>query len=207
MFFPLLTVLPPSMDEEAKPSEPIAKRGAHPVPWWLWAGVAALLVLTAYNVWASRRLHDQIRQTQTQATEEMVRNTELRAQIVQAARDAVIGKIVTDPASARIPMRADNKGTPELVAHWHSRLGIVVNGAKLQQVPKDRTLELWLIPRAKGGKPVPAGVLRPDPNGNFVMLVTPKAAMEDTRALAITEETKGGTKAPTTKPIWFGGLP
>jgi anti-sigma-K factor RskA len=71
----------------------------------------------------------------------------------------------------------------------------------------NRVLQLWLIPKAPGGKPIPSLTLRPDAQGKFVLLVAdPPEQMAQTKALAITEEPEGGSPQPTTEPRWVGGV-
>ena len=49
--------------------------------------------------------------------------------------------------------------------------------------------------------------VRPDANGKFVLLVSnPPESMDDTKALAITEEPAGGSAAPTSPPRYSGGV-
>ncbi len=92
-------------------------------------------------------------------------------------------------------------------AVWHAKLGIVVSGLNVPAPAGTRTLQLWLIPKAKDGKPIPSLTLRPDANGKFVLFVAnPPNAMEATKALAITEEPAGGSPSPTTKPVWLGAI-
>ena len=94
-----------------------------------------------------------------------------------------------------------------LVAMWHAKYGIVLAGQKVPMPSGNRVLQLWLIPKAPGGKPMPSMTVRPDANGNFVILVAnPPAAGSDTKALAITEEPAGGSAAPTTTPKWVGAM-
>ena len=71
----------------------------------------------------------------------------------------------------------------------------------------NRTLQLWLIPKTPGAKPMPSMMVRPDANGKFVFLVAdPPDAMDATKALAITEEPAGGSPQPTSPPIWVGAI-
>ena len=67
--------------------------------------------------------------------------------------------------------------------------------------------QLWLIPKTPGGKPVPSLALRPDAEGKFDLLVAnPPELMEQTKALAVTEEPEGGTQVPTTPVRWVGDI-
>lgn len=172
------------------------------VPVWLWAGVAAMLVVTLYSTWEARNLQREIRATNERAALELKHREVLEAQYLAARREAMI---VTDPKSVKIMMRPADKGMPEMEAMWHEKLGIVVMAKDVPMPANDRTLQLWLIPKAAGSKPMPAGVVRPDANGQVMMLVaTPPEEMPETKALAITEEPAGGSLQPTTAPKCFG---
>ena len=102
-------------------------------------------------------------------------------------------------------MNANNKDLPVLKAAWHQELGIVVSGWKMPSPSSNRTLQLWLIPKAEGAKPVPSLTLRPSADGKFDLLVAnPPDRQGGTKALAITEEPAGGSPWPTSTPIWVG---
>jgi hypothetical protein len=115
--------------------------------------------------------------------------------------------ILVDPESMKIPMPAGKQGWPVLQAAWHVKLGIVVTGERLPVPAGNRTLQLWLIPKGTGGKPIPSLAVRPDAEGKFDLLVaTPPDSASATKALAITEEPEGGSPQPTTTPIWVGAV-
>ena len=187
---------------EARPAKPTKSPSA--IPFWLWGAVAALLLFTLYSSWETVQLNKQIAATNAQAQAEIAKRHELEEQFALARREAII---LTDPKSVKIPMGADNKSMPQLEAMWHAKLGIVVAGQNVPMPTGNRTLQLWLIPKTPGAKPMPSMMLRPDADGKFVLLVAnPPDAMESTKALAITEEPAGGSQAPTTKPIWVGAI-
>ena len=115
--------------------------------------------------------------------------------------------ILTDPASVKITLAAQKIQAPQMIAMWHDKYGIVLTGQKVPMPTGNRVLQLWLIPKAPGGKPMPSMTVRPDANGNFVILVSnPPAASGNTKALAITEEPAGGSAAPTATPKWVGAM-
>ena len=188
------------------------------IPYWLSAGIAALLLLTLYFAWDAHRLKEELRASNelNQRNEQMVAST-------QSTRDATLQKlaameeqmakmrrenaILTDPSSVKITLAAQKIQAPQMVAMWHTKYGIVLTGQKVPMPPGNRVLQLWLIPKAPGSKPMPSVTVRPDANGNFVILVSnPPAASRDTKALAITEEPAGGSAAPTTTPKWIGAM-
>ena len=184
----------------SKASQP-AKSG---VPFWMWAGVAALVLFSVYSAWDAQRLQMQIREANQQAAVILQERHELENQLALAKRAAAI---LADPASVKIALASQYLQTPQLEARWHSQLGIVVSGQKIPAPGGNRVLQLWLIPKTPGGQPIPSSILRPDADGKFVLLVAnPPELMAATKALAITEEPPGGSPQPTSAPRWVGGV-
>ena len=180
---------------------PLAKPG---VPYWMWAAVAALLVVAIYSTWDARRLSEQLRDINARAIAELNSRTKIEEELAAVRREATI---LADPASVKIAMATSQPDTGPLQANWNPQLGLVVSGQKIPPPPGDRVLQLWLIPKAPGGKPLPSQAVRPDARGNFVLLVSnPPEQMAATKALAVTEEPAGGSPQPTTTPKWVGGV-
>jgi anti-sigma-K factor RskA len=174
------------------------------IPFWLWAGVAALLAITLYTAWDARNLQRELRDTNERAALELKHREQLEEQYLAARRAAMI---FTDPKSVKIMLPPADKSMPALEVMWHDKLGLCVMGKDVPMPPENRTLQLWLIPKAPGSKPMPAGVLRPDENGHFMMLVSaPPDDMPDTKELAVTEEPAGGSPQPTSTPMWAGAV-
>jgi anti-sigma-K factor RskA len=187
---------------EARSARPPKSSSA--IPFWMWGAVAALLLFTVYQAWETSRLHITIENTNQQAQAEIDKRHELEEQFALARREATI---LTDPHSVKIPMPAGSIEMPNLEAMWHAKLGIVVAGQNVPMPSGNHTLQLWLIPKTPGAKPMPSMMVRPDADGKFVLLVaSPPDAMDATKALAITEEPAGGSQAPTTKPLWVGAI-
>jgi anti-sigma-K factor RskA len=188
------------------------------IPYWLSAGIAALSMLTFYFAWDAHRLKEELRATneQNQRNEQMVASAQNESAVTQqklTAMEEQMAKmhretaILTDPSSVKIMLAAQKIQAPQMVAMWHAKYGIVLTGQKVPMPSGNRVLQLWLIPKARGGKPIPAMTVRPDANGDFVVLVAnPPVAGSDTKALAITEEPAGGSAAPTTTPKWVGAM-
>jgi anti-sigma-K factor RskA len=206
---------------EAKSSSSVSTASittASGIPYWLSAGIAALLLLTLYFAWDAHRLKQELRAVneRNQRNEQMVASMqddratskqELTAMQEQMAKMRRENAILTDPASVKITLAAQKIQAPQMVAMWHAKYGIVLTGQKVPMPSGNRVLQLWLIPKTPGGKPMPSMTVRPDPNGNFVILVSnPPATSSETKALAITEEPAGGSAAPTTTPKWVGAM-
>jgi anti-sigma-K factor RskA len=174
------------------------------VPFWMWGAVAASVLFAFYNFYEARSMRQSIRQTQAALDQQVELQKKSAQELALARREAII---LTDPRSVKIPMLAGQKDLPTLQATWHAALGILVSGESLP-VPRDnRTLQLWLIPKAAGSKPIPCLAIRPDADGKFHLLVrNPPDTKGNTKALAITEEPAGGSQAPTSAPIWVGAV-
>lgn len=173
-------------------------------PFWMWAAVAALIAVAAYTTWDARRLERQITYINARAVVELHSREKIEEELAAVRREAAI---LADPASVKIALATSQPEASPLQASWHAKLGMVVSGQKIPQPADGRVLQLWLIPKAPGGKPVPSETVRPDANGNFVLLVpNPPELIAETKALAVTEEPAGGSPQPTTTPKWVGGV-
>jgi anti-sigma-K factor RskA len=174
------------------------------IPVWMWGAVAAVLLFAIYNAYEARVTKSAIQLTRAALEQQIQLQQESVRQLELARREAVI---LTDPKSVKIAMLAGSKDLPALQATWHQELGIVVSGQKLPVPSGNRTLQLWLIPKTPGAKPMPSLTLRPDASGKFDLLVAnPPDSPSGTKALAITEEPEGGSPQPTTTPIWVGAV-
>jgi hypothetical protein len=184
----------------AKTSPAQSRKSA--IPFWAWGAVAAVLLFSLYNAYEARSLREIIHRTQITLQEQIELQQESAKQLALARREAVI---LTDPKSVKIVMLAGKNDLPVLQATWHQELGLVISGQELPIPSGNRTLQLWLIPKVPGAKPIPSLTLRPDANGKFDLLVAnPPDSPSGTKALALTEEPEGGSLQPTTTPIWVG---
>jgi anti-sigma factor RsiW len=186
---------------QAKPHVMPAKSA---IPFWLWAGVAALLVFSIYSAWNTRRLQDEILQANHRAATLVEEGHKLDQQLAAAKLEA---KILMDPSSVKITLPGSDAKGPQLEAKWNSQLGVVVMGEKIPMPAEHHVLQLWFIPKDPKAKPMPSMMTWPDANGKFVILVSnPPESMDNTKALAITEEPEGGSPWPTSTPRWVGGV-
>ncbi len=81
----------------------------------------------------------------------------------------------------------------------NSGTGFVFVGSNLPPLANGRTFEFWLVP-AKGN-PAPAGLFRPDSNGQFVLTSRTPITPSQYAAVAVSVEPQGGSPAPTTTPF------
>jgi len=189
---------------EAKAAPISTSSAKSTIPVWMWAGVAALLVFSIYSAWTARLLERQTREVNERAAAELRQLQQTNQELLAAKREAMI---LTDPASVKIALAPSGKDMPSLEAMWHSQLGLCVMGHKVPMPGSHRVLQLWLIPKAQGAKPMPSVTFWPEPDGRIAKLVMdPPEAMQEVKALAVTEEPSGGSPQPTSAPMWVGGL-
>ena len=189
---------------EAAANSAPARSSQQRIPFWMWGAVAAVVLFALYNLREAQSLHEAHRQMQAALDEQVELQKKSAQELALARREALI---LTDPKSIKIPMPAGKAGLPELHAAWHAAFGIVIYGEKLPVPTGNRTLQLWLIPKTAGAKPIPSVHIRPESDGKFHLLIQePPDKQSDTKLLAITEEPEGGSQQPTTTPIWVGSV-
>jgi anti-sigma-K factor RskA len=187
------------------PPRQVPGRGAG-VPFWLWAGVAALLFFSVYSAWNEMQLRTTVANLQKQAEAQLSERQKLEQELVAAKTQAHEAMIWSDPKSKKIMLSSKDPNMPQLEAMWHPDMGLVVRGWKTPMPGDKRVLQLWLISK-KSGKPMPSTTFWPDASGKFsAMVENPPDTMSDTQALAITEEPVGGSPQPTSAPMWVGGV-
>lgn len=181
------------------------------IPYWLSAGIAALLLITLYTSWRQHQTAEQLRAANDRSIAHM---EEERAAVQQKITDmeermAVMRRenaILSDPAATKITLMPQKTQAPQLVAMWQHQNGIVVTGQKVPMPAAHHVLQLWLIPKDPAAKPMPSMSLRPDENGRLVMVVAHPPDPGGIKALAITEEPEGGSPQPTSALRWVGAM-
>ena len=190
--------------EAQSQAQPHVLRTKNAIPFWLWVGVAALLVFSVYSAWNMRRLQNEILEANNRAATLIGEREKSEQQLALAKREAMI---LMDPNSVKIALKSGDAQGPQLEAKWHSEWGVVVMGENIPMPSPHHVLQLWFIPKAAGKMPMPSMMIRPDANGKFVLLVSsPPESMDATKALAISEEPEGGSPWPTNPPRYSGGV-
>jgi Anti-sigma-K factor rskA/Putative zinc-finger len=188
---------------EAQPKALVAPR-VRLIPVWLQAVAAALLVFSIYSVWNTRRLEVEIRESNERAAVLQAEGLKIREQLADAERGATI---MMDPTSHKIALWGEHAHPETLEAKWHSQLGVCIMGEKVPMPSANHVLQVWFIPKREGAKPMPSAMVRPDATGKLMLYVSaPPESMDNTKAIAITEEPAGGSGWPTTPILWSGNV-
>jgi anti-sigma-K factor RskA len=121
---------------------------------------------------------------------------------LQKAQDVVMTLTATDAmrvtlVAAKAPPQPQGKAI-----YVRDRASLIFLATNLPVLPQGKAYELWLIPVV--GKPVPAGVFRPDARGSATVINPPLPARAEAKAFAITVEPEQGSASPTSQPIMVG---
>ena len=193
---------PQSSEERATKAAPVGARNV--VPLWFWAAAAVLFFFMVLEAWDARILREEMRTVNEHANSEMQKRQQLQQELALLHREQ---NILSDSTSVKIPLTGQNAQLPKMQATWNNELGIVVRGQTIPPLAEGRVLQLWLIPKALGAKPVPSVTGRPGADRRFFLIApNPPEPLRETESLVITEEPAGGSDQPTAAPKWIGGI-
>jgi predicted anti-sigma-YlaC factor YlaD len=174
-----------------------------PVLAWVGWGVAACLAVVAGMQLDQRKMVEQDLSVATAQLSQSVAQSERATEVMQTLNDASAVQV-----ALHVPLNAGAvpKLDPEAHATYVPETGALVFVADhLDPLQAQKTYELWLLPAEAGQAPIPAGLFKPDANGNasVVMPVLPKGVTA--KGFGVTVENEGGSKTPTA-PIVLAGM-
>lgn len=184
--------------------ESVRRGGQRPlIPAWAWIGVAALLLFSVYTTLQTRRLLTDMKAQQTRLEAQKALATQLAT---ERQRYEQILIVISASGTREIDLRPAALGAPlpKVRAYWNQERGLVLTAEQVPAPAADRTYQLWVVRKTDKGKPVSAGVFRPESTGKILVISLPDTTMSDAAALAITDEPAGGSPQPTTSPLWVG---
>lgn len=174
-------------------------------PFLAWAGwaVAATAAVVAGMQFQQRKLVEHNLATESAQLDDVTAKTVKAKDLMRALTDASAMQV-----SLHVPLtaRQQPKLDPEAHATYVPGKGsLVFVASHLDPLPMTKTYELWLLPADAGQAPIPAGLFKPDVNGNasVVMPVMPKGVVA--KGFGVTVEDEGGSKTPTA-PIVLAGM-
>jgi anti-sigma-K factor RskA len=186
-------IVPSYVTEEIAPKRGTASRV---LPWVGWALAAGLAVTTGV-------LYRERGALRSAAVAEAGRIDQLTADAA-AARQVL--DTMTDSSAMRVTLtKGQTAPAPQGRATYVASKGtLIFLASNLEPLQPGKTYELWLIPAAAGGSPIPAGTFRPDERGNasVIMPTLPKGV--EAKAFGVTVENEGGATTPT-QPIILAG--
>jgi anti-sigma-K factor RskA len=190
-------VVPSYVTEEIAPKRGISGKV---LPWVGWA-LAAGLALTTGKLYYER---EAIREAMRGAiTAQASRVDQLTADVASARQ---VMDTMTDSSAMRVTLtKGKTAPVPQGKATYVASKGaLIFLASNLEQLQPGKTYELWLIPAAAGGSPLPAGTFRPDERGNASVIMPPLPKGVEAKAFGVTVEDEGGSATPT-QPIILAG--
>jgi anti-sigma-K factor RskA len=166
-------------------------RGNAWIPW----AAAAVLAITAISLGVKNISLDK------ELRDESNKVANLANQSAQAQR---VLDVLTSPTAQHVLLTAARKPAEPTgrVIYLADSGGLVFQVNNLKQLASDKTYELWLIPVS--GKPVPAGLFRPDAAGSASVVMPPLPKGIAAKAFGVTMEQAEGSTTPTA-PILLSG--
>jgi anti-sigma-K factor RskA len=179
---------------------------ARTLPAWLAAAAALLLAvgLGAYVLQLRTQVNEMSRRVADSEQEVLrLRNVlteeQRKTQFLQAQAD-----VLAAPDLARIDL-AGQTTAPRASARafWSRRSGMVFAARSLPPLPSNRVYQVWVV---AGPRPISAGLLRPDPNGNATVHFSTPPDIPTPQAVAVTLEPEGGVPQPTGDRVLMGAV-
>jgi anti-sigma-K factor RskA len=174
-------------------------------PFLAWAGwsVAAAVAVVAGLQFDQRKLVEQDLAVQTAQLNQTAAQTAPAKELMQTLKDVNAMQV-----SLHIPLTvgALPKLDPEAHATYVPETGsLVFVASHLDPLLPGKTYELWLLPAVAGQAPVPAGMFKPDANGNATVVMPDLPKGVAAKGFGVTVENEGGSKTPTA-PIVLAGM-
>ena len=173
-------------------------------PIMAWAGwsIAAVMAVVAGMQVDQRKLVEQdlsVAQAQLGQSAAQVQHAK---QVADTLRDASAMRV-----ALHVPLNAGAvpKLDPEGHATYLPSTGALVFVADhLDPLQAQKTYQLWLLPATAGSAPIPAGLFKPDANGNATVVMPPLPKGVTARGFGVTVENDGGSKTPTAPIVLLG---
>ncbi len=186
-------IVPSYVTEEIAPKRGVAGKV---LPWIGWA-LAAGLALTMGMLYHEREAMRGAVTAQASTIDRLTADAAAARQVMDTMTDRSAMRVtLTKGQTAPVP-----QGRATYVA---SKGTLIFLASNLEPLQPGKTYELWLIPAAAGGSPIPAGTFRPDERGNASVIMPPLPKGVEAKAFGVTVEDEGGAATPT-QPIILAG--
>jgi anti-sigma-K factor RskA len=162
------------------------------VPVWVAAlAAAALLVIAVYFALNSRRY----------AEEAAGLRAQLAGQAVQIGRLTEAFAILSGPRTTEASFGGSQPRPPQGKVFVNPSRGVLLIASNLPRTAADKIYEMWIIPKGKGARPLPAGLFQSQDDGNAMHVQPGSVDLASAAAIAVTVENQAGADQPTTTPL------
>ena len=182
------------LNEDEKPKRSVASKV---LPWIGWAA-AAVLAITAGNIYQGREALRGTVTTQASQIDHLTADAAAARQVLETMTDSSAMRVTLTTKGVTAPLPT---GRATYVA---SKGTLIFLASNLQPLQPAKTYELWLIPVGEGQNPIPAGTFHPDAHGNASVIMPPLPKGIEAKAFGVTIEDEGGSATPT-QPIILAG--
>jgi hypothetical protein len=184
------------------PEEREPRRVATFMAWTGWAVAAGVAVAAGLQFQQRKQVEQNL----------AAERTELNQTVAQTAQAKVLMQTLSDASAMQVSLhvpltaRQQPKLDPEAHATYVPGKGALVFVAShLDPLETAKTYELWLLPAEAGQAPIPAGLFKPDANGNATVVMPELPKGVTAKGFGVTVENEGGSKTPTA-PIVLAGM-
>jgi anti-sigma-K factor RskA len=199
---PLLHPRNSRVSQMDSPEERESRRWFAPAMAWAGWSIAAVMAVVAGMQVDQRKLSEQDLAVAESQLSQSAAQIEHAKQVVTTLRDASAMQV-----ALHVPLVAGAapKLDPEGHATYEPSTGALVFVADhLDPLQPQKTYQLWLLPATTGEAPIPAGVFKPDANGNATVVMPPLPKGVAARGFGVTVENEGGSKTPTLPVVLSG---
>lgn len=162
--------------------------------WIPWAMAAALAIVAVLLGVENKALNNELHRTSGQVADLKVESLQAR-QVIDVLESKSAQRVLLTASKTSIEPTGR-------VVYEASTGGLVFQASNLKLLASDKTYELWVIP--VNGKPIPAGLFRPDAAGSASVIMPPLPKGVPAKAFGVTIERAEGSEAPTA-PIIISG--
>ncbi len=184
------------------PEDREPRRVAPFLAWTGWA-VAATVAVVASMQFEQRKLVEHNLAVETSELEKTTEQTAQAKELMKALTDVSAMQV-----SLHVPLTEHQQ--PKLDPEGHATYvpghgSLVFVASHLDPLQPAKTYELWLLPAEAGQAPIPAGLFKPDANGNATVVMPELPKGVAAKGFGVTVEDEGGSKTPTA-PIVLAGM-
>jgi hypothetical protein len=170
----------------------------------VWAAVAAGAIIAAvvFNTRAHRAAAEL-----AQAGAELTRvQSESAAQSRELTRLNEAFAILNQPNARQVIFGGGAPQPPRGRVFLDPARGVLLLASNLPPAPAGKAYEMWIIPKAKGSKPAPAGLFQSAADGTALHVLPGPVDVAATGVVAVTLEPAAGVPQPTSTPIIVAAL-
>jgi len=175
----------------AEDAAPTGRRSSRLPVWAASFAAAALLLIAVYFGMNSRRY-----------AEEAARlRVELAGQTAQIGRLTQAFAILSGPRTTEASFGGAQPRPPQGKVFLNPSRGVLLIATNLPRTAADKIYEMWIIPKGKGARPLPAGLFQSQDDGNAMHVQPGSVDVAAAAAIAVTVENQAGADQPTTTPL------